>query len=188
MKLIDFKNSFKGHHLNGYTLTYENKAGREKKYEMVSRNILNDPTEIASKVNGVSIIGFKDDKMLLLKEFRMAVNRNIYNLCAGKLENGESYEECAARELYEETGLKIERVIDVLPPCYSAVAITDIKTVLLIVQLSGEIEDHTSENEEITAGFYSKEEVKEMLATMPFSSRGQLAAYFFANGMFDSFV
>lgn len=35
----------------------------------------------------------------------MSINKSIYNLCAGMLQEGESVEDCARRELYEETAL-----------------------------------------------------------------------------------
>lgn len=60
-------------------------------------------------MSGVSIVAFHEDKMLLLREFRMGVNRFVYNLCAGMLNEGESIEECIQRELYEETGLGVKR-------------------------------------------------------------------------------
>ena len=50
------------------------------------------------------------------------------------------------------------------------------------MEVEGEFEDHTSENEKITARFYKKEEVLELLETEEFSSRAQIAAYFFAAG------
>ena len=39
---------------------------------------------------------------------------------------------------------------------------------------------HTSANEQIEAKFYTKKEVKKLLETEPFSSRAQMAAYFFS--------
>jgi len=48
------------------------------------------------------------------------------------------------------------------------------------VEADGNISDHTSDNEEIEAAFYTKEEVKELLETEMFSSRAQMVAYFFA--------
>ena len=100
---------------------------------------------------------------MLLKEFRMGVNKTVYNLCAGMLEENETLEECISRELYEETGLGIKRIIDILPASYAAVAISDTKTNVVFVEAEGEFEDHTSDNEWIEAGFYSREEVKELL-------------------------
>ena len=121
MKLLGMKKRFEGKYLHGYELTYENRAGREKTFEMVSRSPLRDPSEIGTHVSGVTIVAWKDDRLLLLKEFRMSINRTIYNLCAGMLEEGESVEDCARRELYEETGLCVARFLDILPPSYSAV-------------------------------------------------------------------
>lgn len=157
-------------------------AGREKKYEIVSRNEIAGPDKIGEKVSGVSIVAYYGDKMLLLREFRMGVNRLIYNLCAGMLEEGESLEECIQRELYEETGLHVKRIRSILPPSFAAVAFSDVKTQIAFVDVDGGFEDHTSENEQIDAKFYTKEEVRELLETEEFSSRAQIAAYFFMVG------
>lgn len=172
-----------GKYLKNYELTYLNKVGREKKYEIVSRNDISGPEALGQKVSGVSIVAYYEDKMLLLKEFRMGVNRDIYNLCAGMLEAGESLEECIQRELYEETGLSLKKILTILPPSFAAVAFSDVKTQIAFVETEGRFEDHTSENEQINAKFYTKEEVKELLETEEFSSRAQMAAYFFARNL-----
>ena len=183
MKLLHMEKVKDGRYLKNYELTYLNKAGREKKYEIVSRSDIPDPEALGKKVSGVSIVAYYEDKMLLLKEFRMGVNRDIYNLCAGMLEAGESLEECIQRELYEETGLSLKKILTILPPSFAAVAFSDVKTQIAFVEAEGNFEDHTSENEQISAKFYTKEEVKELLETEEFSSRAQMAAYFFARNL-----
>ena len=110
MKLLKLEKVHHGKYLKSYELTYENKSGREKKYEIVSRRELNDITEIGKYTSGVSIVATMGDKMLLLREFRMGVGRFIYNLCAGMIEQDESLEECISRELYEETGLHVKNI------------------------------------------------------------------------------
>ena len=154
-----------------------------KTYEIVSRKELSGIEDIGQKVSGLSIAAVNGDKLLLLREFRMGVNKIVYNLCAGMLEEGESLEQCIRRELYEETGLQVKRIIDILPASYAAVAISDTKTSIVFVEAEGEFEDHTSDNEWIEAGFYTKEEVRELLKTAEFSSRAQIIAYFFARGV-----
>ena len=183
MKLLHMEKVKDGRYLKNYELTYLNKAGREKKYEIVSRSDIPGPEALGQKVSGVSIVAYYEDKMLLLKEFRMGVNRDIYNLCAGMLEAGESLEECIQRELYEETGLSLKKILTILPPSFAAVAFSDVKTQIAFVEAEGNFEDHTSENEQISAKFYTKEEVKELLETEEFSSRAQMAAYFFARNL-----
>lgn len=179
MELLKMEKVKDGKYLKNYELTYRNKAGREKKYEIVSRNEIAGPDMIGQKMSGVSIVAYYEDKMLLLREFRMGVNRLIYNLCAGMIEEGESLEECIQRELYEETGLSVRRICCILPPSFAAVAFSDVKTQIVFVDVEGSFEDHTSENEQIDAKFYTKEEVRELLETEEFSSRAQIAAYFF---------
>ena len=43
----------------------------------------------------------------------MGVNRHIYNLCAGMMEKGEDIEQTISRELHEETGLFVDKIIDI---------------------------------------------------------------------------
>ena len=101
--------------LKSYTLNYTNTEGNEKLYEMVSNFDYEKPEEIGQNASGVVIVGFRDDELLLLREFRMGVNQFIYNMPAGHSEDGESVEECARRELREETGLHIKKICKILP-------------------------------------------------------------------------
>lgn len=182
MELIGFEKVKDGKYLKNYELTYRNKQGREKKYEIVSRRDLSSTEELGQRSSGVSIVAFHEGKMLLLREFRMGVNKTIYNLCAGMQEKGETVEECIARELYEETGLSVKRVLKILPASFAAVAISDTRTQIAFVEAEGiPTGEHTSENEEITADFYTRDEVLALIDDgAPFSSRAQIAAFFFA--------
>lgn len=182
MELIRFEKVKDGKYLKNYELTYLNKAGKEKTYEIVSRKELKEIADIGKMSSGISIVATCNDKMLLLHEFRMGINKRVYNLCAGMLEEGETIEECIERELYEETGLKVKKIKKILPASYAAVAISDLKTYIAFVEVEGNIDDHTSDNEDIHAAFYTREEVVDMLATKDFSSRAQIAAYFFTVG------
>ena len=179
MEFLGMEKVKDGKYLKNYELTYLNKAGREKKYEIVSRSEITGLDALGKRVSGVSIVAYHEDRLLLLREFRMGVNRYIYNLCAGMIEEGESMEECITRELYEETGLSVKRIRTILPPSFAAVAFSDVKTQIAFVEAEGNFEDHTSDNEQIDAKFYSREEVRELLETEEFSSRAQMAAYFF---------
>lgn len=183
MKLVNMQKVREGKYLKNYELTYENRGGKEKKYELVSLRNLKSENELGNRVSGVSIAAFVGDRMLLLKEFRMAVNREIYNLCAGRLEENETVEECAKRELFEETGLVVEEIMHILPPSFSAVTITDAKTQIIFVKASGKLStEHNSDNEQICPGLYTKDEMRKMLDTLEFSSRAQIIAWMFSNG------
>ncbi|MGN0308133.1 MAG: NUDIX hydrolase [Lachnospiraceae bacterium] len=182
MKLLRMEKVRNGKYLKNYELTYLNKAGREKTFELVSRKDLSSPSELGERPSGISIIAYQEDKLLLLREFRMSINKSIFNLCAGMLEEGETVEECIRRELYEETGLEVKRIISLLPPSYSAVGFSDTTTYIAFVETMGKLSDHSSENELIQPFFFSREELKDIMEREEFSSRSQLAAWFFING------
>lgn len=182
MKFIKLEKVKDGRYLKNYELTYLNKAGREKKYEIVSRRELHDMDDLGAKASGVSIIATMEDKLLLLHEFRMGVNKRVYNLCAGMIEENETIEDCIRRELYEETGLQVKKIRTILPPSYAAVAISDVKTYIAFVDVAGNFEDHSSVNEDIEKDFYTRKQVEKLLESEEFSSRAQLAAYFFTQG------
>ncbi len=72
-----------GKYLKTYELTYLNKAGKEKVYEIVSHTNMEDPAQLGKRVSAMSIAAHRGDKLLLLREYRMGVGRYVYNLCAG---------------------------------------------------------------------------------------------------------
>ena len=56
MDIIGFEKVRDGKYLKNYELTYRNKAGREKKYEMVSRRDLKGIEDVGGSPSGVSIV------------------------------------------------------------------------------------------------------------------------------------
>ena len=110
----------------------------------------------------------------------MGVNHFVYNMPAGHIDEGEAVEECAARELYEETGLSLVKIEKILPPSYASPDLSDSSAWVVFAQVDGEISDHTEADEWIEPGFYSKKEVEKLLKEERFSGRAQLAAYFYS--------
>ena len=64
MKLIKMEKVKDGKYLKNYELTYRNKAGKEKTYEIVSRKELSGIEDIGQKVSGLSIAEVNGDKLL----------------------------------------------------------------------------------------------------------------------------
>ena len=59
-----------------------------------------------------------DGKIILVKQYRKAVENVLLEIPAGKLEKGESAKDCAVRELEEETGYragKIRKILEFFP-------------------------------------------------------------------------
>jgi ADP-ribose pyrophosphatase len=82
--------------------------------------------EIVEHPGGVAIVPVKSNSVVLIKQFRISVGREIIELPAGRLEDKESPVECAARELEEELGLRAGRLIP-LTSYYSSVGFTNEK-------------------------------------------------------------
>mgnify|MGYP000064704840 CR=1 FL=1 len=62
--------------------------------------------EIVKHPGAVVILPLKKDKIIMVEQYRPAVEENLLELPAGTLEPGEDPFSCAARELEEETGYK----------------------------------------------------------------------------------
>lgn len=61
--------------------------------------------EIVKHPGAVAVIAVtNENKIVMVEQFRKALERNLVEIPAGKLEKGEAPDVCAARELEEETG------------------------------------------------------------------------------------
>lgn len=66
----------------------------------------------------------ENPQVLLLRQYRYAAERYLYEIPAGKLDAGEAPEVCARRELLEETGCQCE-TLDHLTTIYTTPGFTD---------------------------------------------------------------
>ncbi len=66
--------------------------------------------EVVRHPGSVSILPVEDGYLYLIKQYRYPLDGYIWEIPAGTLEEGESPEECARRELEEETGLRAGRL------------------------------------------------------------------------------
>ena len=125
MEFESIEKIHQGKFITRYDIHYKTVSGKSKTYEMISRNpdITGLKDMLEKKPHAVVMImhDCTGQKLLLCKEYRMAVGESIYNFPAGLIDPGESYEEAAARELREETGLSLMRIDEVWKPSYSAV-------------------------------------------------------------------
>ena len=177
MKFKGINKIHQGKYIARYDIQYESEKGREKTYEMISRNkhITTEDDLHNNQVDAVVLIMHDSDKshILLNREFRMAPAETVINFPAGLIDQGESLQEAAARELREETGLRLDSIEEEWKESYSAVGFSNEKNVVVIGKASGTLQESDSDMEEIEARWYSKEDVKKLLQTERFAARTQ---------------
>jgi ADP-ribose pyrophosphatase len=120
--------------------------------------------------------------MLVSREYRMAIAQWIYNFPAGLIDPGETPEQSAKRELWEETGLTLTRIDDVLDNSYNAVGFANERSICVFGTAAGEFRKSTSDAEEIVPGWYTREQMRALLRTEPFAARTQAYCYAWAYG------
>lgn len=170
-----------GKFITRYDVTYETVDKKEKIYEIISRNKELDSLEALNgqKPDSVVIIVTDEsgERLLVNREFRLAVGDWVYNFPAGLIDEGEEPKESAKRELWEETGLELYEIDDFIGPSYSAVGFSNEINVCVVGKARGIFGKSTSTMEEIEPGWYTKEELRELLKTGRFAARTQAYCY-----------
>jgi len=81
--------------------------------------------EIIKHPGAVAILAItQDDKVVMVEQYRKALERTIVEIPAGKLEKGEEPAVCARRELEEETGYECEH-LELLTSFYTSPGFAD---------------------------------------------------------------
>ena len=174
-----------GKFITRYDVDYVTAEGNAKTYEMISRNKNIRTLEDLQNKKPDSVIMILTDEsgehILVNREYRMAMAQWICNFPAGLIDPGETPEESAKRELWEETGLTLIHIDDILDNSYSAVGFSNERNICVFGAAAGEFRKSTSDAEEIVPGWYTKEEIRELLRTEAFAARTQAYCYAWAN-------
>lgn len=80
--------------------------------------------EYVRHAGGVAIVAVVDHNVILIRQFRISIERDLIELPAGRLEPNEDPLQCAARELEEEIGYRPRELIP-LASYFSSVGFTD---------------------------------------------------------------
>lgn len=118
--------------------------------------------EIVEHHGGSAVLCVKDGKILLVKQYRYAFNKEIIEIPAGKINEGENPQETAMRELEEECGIKAKKV-DLIYTMYPSPGYTE--EVVYIYKAEGieKGQTHFDEDEDIESFWVETEKAKEMV-------------------------
>lgn len=103
-----------------------------------------------------------DGKLLMVRQYRNAIDRDTLEIPAGGLNANEDMKTCASRELEEETGYrpnKVEHLLDM----YTTVAFCNEKIGIYYGTDLVKTEQHLDEDEVIQLEWYTLEQLVEMI-------------------------
>lgn len=169
-ELLNLTENYISSYLSHYHSTSEIN-GKVKEYNFVSRKKSLTPDTLSQpyKSDAVSIFikNQEKSKMLLIKEFRYAVNDYVISTPSGLIEQSEDIKSAVLRELYEEVGYTEDQIEinQVLLPSYSAIGLSDEQVASAFITVDDAIKpkQHLEKSEDIEYFWITPHDAEEFL-------------------------
>lgn len=132
---------------------------------------------------GAAVLFLNEGKIALVKQFRYLYGEELYEIPAGKLNEGERADVSAMRELEEETGYKAEKII---PLCriYPTPGYTDEIIHIFYAEGGSFVGQNLDDGEFLGVEFIPFEKVGEMVADGRIKDAKTIVAYYFYKDKF----
>lgn len=159
--------------LNLYNAEYSNKGGNLKNWIIASRKekenlegVYLNNKELQD--DAVLIVPFhkEEEKIVVIRQFRVPINSYIYEMPAGLIDKGESPQTAITRELKEETGLDVIEILKntVKGQLFLSPGMTDESVTSVFCTCGGTISKaYMEEDEDIEPILLSQKEAQELL-------------------------
>lgn len=185
---VDVVKQTNNNFLNMYEAGFTDRKGKRGQYYFASR--AKSDSELKCKggngTDGVDVVALYEGKLVLIKQFRIPIDGEVYECPAGLVDKGEDARTAAIRELREETGLTL-KPIDVPEGWergfYTSVGMSDEACATVFGYAEGRVTDEYLEaSERITVVLADREEAARILREEPLSMRCALALMQFVGG------
>ena len=160
-------------YLKLYNAEYSNKNGEIRNWTIASRKELDTVNNkffngAEESIDAVIIVAthIEDNKLVIIKQFRVPINDYVYELPAGLVDSGEDFITTVKRELKEETGLDLIEIDykKTKQKAYVSTGMTDECIALVFCSCSGTIsKDYLEPDEDIEVMMLSKEQAAELI-------------------------
>ena len=145
---------------------YKGKTLTVKKYQVELENGKIAQRDVIRHQGAVAIVAVKENgNILFVRQFRFPINKEILEIPAGKLDNGEDIAHCANRELEEETGYtseNIRKIGEMLPTC----AYSDEIIHIFLAEKLKKTKQHLDEDEFLSVTEMTLENAIDMILNM----------------------
>lgn len=142
---------YKGHIIDMYTDTMELPSGSHADWDFISH-------KGAAAIVPVD----KNGKIIMVRQYRNAIEKYSLEIPAGGLNPGEDMKSCAARELEEETGYRCEEIYHLID-LYTTVAFCNEKIGIYYTTNLIPSKQNLDEDEFVTIERYTLNELTEMI-------------------------
>jgi ADP-ribose diphosphatase len=154
-------------HLNMFELDYQDMKGNDKSWQFASRRETPKCKTGEFEIpDAVVIVPYhlEQNKLVVIEEFRVPLAGYQFGFPAGLIDQGETIEEAGKRELMEETGLELTRVLEQSPPVYSTSGMTDESVSMLFVECIGEESSlYNESSEDIKVHYLSRQQAADLI-------------------------
>ncbi|MGH4050031.1 MAG: NUDIX hydrolase [Clostridium sp.] len=173
MSIKNITTLFDTKYLKLYNAEYLNKNGECKNWSIASRKDLdtlktNYFQGIEDQIDAVIIVAthIDENKLVIIKQFRIPLNDYVYEIPAGLIDVGEDFETTVGRELKEETGLDLLKINydQTKSKAYISTGMTDESAALVYCTCNGNLSSEFLEpDEDIEVMLLSKQEAKVLI-------------------------
>jgi len=155
MKILGKKIISSSKYLDFVSTSYLNMNNKESEWFSVERKNDGKTVLIAATV---------DDKLVVTKEFRVAIGGYEWALPAGLVEEGDSVEKTAKKELKEETNLDLIEIIERTPYMANSAGLTNEVVSIVFATAKGKTSREGNEqSEDIETFLLNRDEVKSLM-------------------------
>lgn len=144
-------------------MLYEGKVFGVRRDEVVEPGGVRAIREVITHPGSVVVLPvFPDGRILMIRQYRYATRQFLWELVAGRIDEGENVQKAAARELLEETGYRAERfrvLLDMFPtPGF-------LEERMFVLQARGLTEGQAQpeEDERITVKIFTRRQIETMI-------------------------
>lgn len=160
-------------------MIYEGKAFGVRRDELIEPTGVRTVREVVTHPGSVVVLPvLEDGRIVMVRQYRHACRKYLWELVAGRMERGENPKAGARRELLEETGYKAKK-ISVFLDFFPTPGFLEEKMYLLLAEGLTAGQAQPEEDEKIIVAAYTRKELEKMMKSRKLQDAKSIAGLLF---------